>query len=79
MASPFWNSEPSDVEEIPLPRPRWSSPSSQSVLTYKRSKKRFTVKKGRILDIVTTVTVRTEHGTYEVTRNSNGEYTITEI
>lgn len=79
MASPFWNSEPLNEDKIPLPRPWWSSPSSESVLTYNRRTKRFTVNKGRILDIVTTVTVRTEHGTYEVTRNSNGEYTTTEV
>lgn len=73
MATPVSNQEPPNEEKITLKGPG----KSDAVLTYNRRTGRFKVDNGTILRTVTAkiVTVQTKHGIYNVTRDSNGEYT----
>lgn len=75
MATPLSNQEPDHEERITLKGPGRSPRSSDAELIYNRKTGRFKVDNGTILGTAKIVTVKTEHGIYNVTRNSNGEYT----
>lgn len=75
MATPLSNQEPDHEEHRTLKGPEWAPRSSDAVLTYNRRTGRFKVDNGTILGTAKIVTVETEHGIYNVTRNSNGDYT----
>lgn len=68
--SGFTNPEPSNEEIFWLKRYPRRSDSTDAYLTYDRMTKRFTAHNGTITE--RSVTVRTEHGTYMVTRDSHG-------